>query len=165
MEANSQKKLSLDTNVLFDLAAGGDFAHEFRETYQAKGYALVISPTVVAEIYFLRHEGDREERRLASAALGNMSGWDVRPFALSGIQADLAHQFARRLIDRGLLPETELNDALILAESAVADISVVVSSDKHLLGMDHDVLRDLCNDDDLTPVFPLSPRRLVRLLR
>lgn len=34
MEANPQKRLSLDTNVLFDLADEKDFAHDFRETYQ-----------------------------------------------------------------------------------------------------------------------------------
>ena len=160
MEANSQKKLSLDTNVLFDLAAGRDFAHEFRETFQAKGYALVIAPTVVSEPYFLRHEGDHEERSLASASLAKLSAWDIRPFALTGIQADLANQFAHKLLLRDVLPEQELNDAAILAESAV-----VVSSDKHLVDIDHDVLRDLCNDADLAPVFPLSPRRLIRPLR
>ncbi len=54
MEASSRKRLSLDTNVLFDLADRKDFAHDFREAYQRKGYALVIPPTVVAELYFLR---------------------------------------------------------------------------------------------------------------
>ena len=165
MEANSQKRLSLDTNVLFDLAAGRDFAHEFRETCQAKGYALVIAPTVVSELYFLRHEGDHDERSLASASLTKLSAWDIRPFVLTGIQADLADQFAHKLLQRDVLPEQELNDAAILAESAVAGIPVVVSSDKHLVDIDHDVLRDLCNDADLAPVFPLSPRRLIRPLR
>lgn len=42
MEASSRKRLSLDTNVLFDLADGKDFAHDFREAYQRKGYTLVI---------------------------------------------------------------------------------------------------------------------------
>jgi predicted nucleic acid-binding protein len=165
MEASSQKRLSLDTNVLFDLAAGRDFAHEFRETYQGKGYSLVIAPTVVAELYFLRIDGDREERRLASVSLAKLSTWEFRPFTLSDIQTDLAKRFARRLLERGLLPEEELNDACILAESAVAEIPVVVSSDKHLLDVDQDVLRDLCDDADLTVTFPLNPRRLLRALR
>ena len=50
MEVSFQRKLSLDTNVLFDLAEGRDFAHDFREGYQRKGYALSIPPTVVAEL-------------------------------------------------------------------------------------------------------------------
>jgi len=40
MEAGSPRRLSLDTNVLFDLADEKDFAHDFRETYQRKGYPL-----------------------------------------------------------------------------------------------------------------------------
>jgi hypothetical protein len=48
MEARSRKRLSLDTNVLFDLADWKDFAHDFRQACQGKGYTLVISPTVVA---------------------------------------------------------------------------------------------------------------------
>ncbi len=43
MEADSQKRLSLDTNVLFDLADEKDFAHDFQETYQGKGYSLVLA--------------------------------------------------------------------------------------------------------------------------
>jgi predicted nucleic acid-binding protein len=52
MEATSRKRLSLDTNVLFDLADRRDFAHDFREACQCRGYTLVISPTVVSELYF-----------------------------------------------------------------------------------------------------------------
>jgi predicted nucleic acid-binding protein len=54
MEARTQKQLALDTNVLFDLADGKDFAHDFREISRRKGYALLVSPTVVAELYFLQ---------------------------------------------------------------------------------------------------------------
>jgi predicted nucleic acid-binding protein len=165
MEANSQKRLSLDTNVLFDLADGQDFAHDFRETYQRKGYALVISPTVVAELSFLRDHGDGEERRLASLSLARLASWDVQVHPLAGVQLDLARRFAAALVDRALLPENEPNDALILAEAAVAGISLVVSSDNHLLGIDPDSLREACAEAHLNPVFPVSPRRLLRALR
>lgn len=44
MAAPGQKKrLALDTNLLFDLAAGKDFAHTFREIYQERGYALAMN--------------------------------------------------------------------------------------------------------------------------
>ena len=61
MEASSPRRLSLDTNVLFDLADEKDFAHDFREAYQRKGYALVVCPTVVAELYFFQEHGDAEQ--------------------------------------------------------------------------------------------------------
>ena len=165
MEAGSQKRLSLDTNLLFDLADKKDFVHDFRETYQRKGYALVISPTVVAELCFLSELGDSEEQPLASGALAGIAGWDIRAFPLAGVQLDLARRFASVLIARNLLPESEINDAFILAESAVAEIPLLVSSDHHLLAIDHDTLRDTCAEADLHSTFPVSPRRLLRSLR
>ena len=165
MEARSQKRLSLDTNVLFDLADGRDFAHDFRETYQRKGYALVIGPMVVAELSFLRDHGDAEERRLSSLALAQLREWDIQVQPLAGVQLDLARRFAATLLEQGFLPPEETNDALILAEAAVAGIPLLVSSDQHLLAMDADVLREACTEAGLTPVFPASPRRLLRALR
>src|SRR6266478_9083326 len=108
MEASSPRRLSLDTNVLFDLADERDFAHHFRDTHQSKGYALVICPTVVAELYFLHEHGDAEEQRLAALSLGGIASWDIQAFPLAGVQLDIAWRFAAALIARGLLPETEI---------------------------------------------------------
>src|SRR6266567_1217029 len=140
MEAISPRRLSLDTNVLFDLADQKDFAHDFRQTYQHKGYALVVCPTVVAELYFLQEHGDAEEQRLARVALVRMVPWDVRVFPLTGVQLVIAWRFAAAVIARGFLPETEINYARILAETSVAAIPLLVSSDRHLLDIDQDAL-------------------------
>lgn len=52
MPARTQKKqLSLDANIVFDLAERKDFAHDFREVFQGKGYALVLPPTAVHELH------------------------------------------------------------------------------------------------------------------
>ncbi len=165
MEASSPRRLSLDTNVLFDLADEKDFAHDFRETYQRKGYALVVCPTVVAELYFFQEHGDPEEQRLASGALAGLVSWDIQVFPLTGVQLDIAWRFGAALVARGLLPETEINDARILAETSVAAIPLVVPSDRHLLDIDQDALRNASADAHLPPSFPASPRRLVRALR
>jgi predicted nucleic acid-binding protein len=165
MAAPSPKRLSLDTNVLFDLADEKDFAHDFRETYQRKGYALVICPTVVAELYYFHEHGDAEEQRLASIVLSKIVIWDIQVFPLTGVQLDIARRFTGALIARGLLPDTEVNDARILAETSVAGIPLVVSSDHHLLDVDPDILRDACAEADLSPTFSASPRRLVRALK
>jgi len=165
MDTGSPRRLSLDTNVLFDLADEKDFAHDFRETYQGKGYALVICPTVVAELYFFHEHGDAEEQRLASLALAGIACWDVQAFPLTGVQLAIAWRFGTAIIARGLLPEAEINDARILAETSVAGIPLVVSSDHHLLEVDQDALRDAAVEADLPPAFPASPRRLLRAVR
>jgi predicted nucleic acid-binding protein len=164
MVASPQKRLSLDTNVLFDLAEGRDFAHDFRETCRSKGYALLISPTVVAELYFLNSHGADDEQRLAAASLARMGTWDVHVFPLTGVQIQLARWLALAILEAGILPPTETNDANILAEAAVGAIPLVVSSDHHLLDVDEDALRDECLKADLSPVYPISPRRFVRAI-
>ena len=37
-----KKQLSLDANFVFDLAAQKEFAHDFLEAFQKKGYALAL---------------------------------------------------------------------------------------------------------------------------
>ena len=164
MEAGSLRRPSLDTNILFDLADEKDFAHDFRETYQAKGYALVICPTVVAELYFFHEHGNAEEKRLASLTLGRTASWDIQAVALTSLQLDIAWKFADAILSRRLLPAREINDARIVGETCVAGIPLVVSSDNHLLGMDQDALRAACAEADLLPSFPARPRRLLRAI-
>lgn len=48
------KPLALDSNIPIDLADGLDAAHDFREEFQARGYALLVPPTVVTELTLLR---------------------------------------------------------------------------------------------------------------
>jgi len=52
MEAfRPRKQLALDTNLLLDLAADGDFAHDFKEVFQSRGYCLLAPPTVLSELH------------------------------------------------------------------------------------------------------------------
>ena len=53
MVGSPKRKLSLDTNLPLDLARAQDFAHEFREEFQHRGYVLMLAPTVLAELEFL----------------------------------------------------------------------------------------------------------------
>src|ERR1035437_1869057 len=71
--AAQKKQLSLDTNFVFDLAGDKDFAHEFREIFQSKGYALVLPPTAAHELHFIFTHGDSAaERELARTALTHL---------------------------------------------------------------------------------------------
>ena len=160
-----KKRLALDTNVLFDLADGREIAHDFREVFQGNGYALVIAPTVVGELDFLENHGDAKQRLFAARSLDSLSRWGVDPFAIDSVREAIAQRFAAQLIQRRLLPDGEINDGLILAESSLAGIPLLVTSDKHLLDIDETALRLAFNDADLLPVSPVHPRRLLRALR
>ena len=166
MAANGpRKQLALDTNLLFHLADRRDFAHAFREAFLEAGYALRFAPTVLGELVAAELAGEARERRLAAAALTNVVKWQIHPFDLTSVEQTIADQFAQRLLRAGLLPAEEINDALILAETTVAEIPLLVTSDRHLLEVNDDELAVLCQRADVSPVQVAHPRRLLRAMR
>jgi predicted nucleic acid-binding protein len=165
MAASPKKSLALDTNLLLDLAGEKDFAHEFKEEFSRRGYALLVPPTVIAELAFFSSLKAAPQREIANVALDKMNVWKCQPFTLSSTQVAIAIRFAARLMDAFLLPETEANDGKILAQTALAKIPLLVTSDKHLLDVDEDALLLAFNDADLLPVHPSHPKRLLRALR
>ena len=161
-----RKLLSLDANLVFDLAREKDFAHEFLETFLARGYGLVLPPAAVYEIHIIHSSGElAQEREWAGVALANLQRWRIRPFDLDGPSEAIAEQFAMRLLHRRLIPDDEFDDGLILAQTSLAGVPLLVTSDKHLLDIDEDELLLAFNDADLFPVRPVHPKRLVRALR
>lgn len=162
MEARSKKPLALDTNVLLDLADGSEVAHDFRETFQRKGYVLVAPPTAMFELALHRASGDARRQRLASLALEKLAAWRIVPMPLSDVEAAIAERFAGRLLELGQLPEEEFNDGLILAETALARVPVLVSCDKHLLDIEPEDLRAALDAADLEHVTVMHPHKLLR---
>ncbi len=165
MAASPKKSLALDTNLLLDLAGEKDFAHEFKEEFSRRGYALLVPPTVIAELAFSTSRKDAPQREIANIALERMHAWQCQPFTLSSTQLAIAIRFATRLMDALLIPETESNDGKIPAQTALAKIPLLVTSDKHLLDVDEDALLLAFNDADLLPVHPSHPKRLLKALR
>ena len=96
MPATGQKKqLALDTNLLFDLAEEKDFAHEFREVFQQKSYALLLPPTTLQELLVLRLRSELEsERELAGVALRSVKRWGLHPYEVNEVQIAIADHFA-----------------------------------------------------------------------
>ena len=91
--------------------------------------------------------------------------WEIRPFDLDSTAEAICEQFVRGLLRQRLLPEDEFNDGLILAESSLAKIPLLVTSDKHLLDIDENSLLLAFNEADLPPVRPVHPKNLLRALR
>jgi predicted nucleic acid-binding protein len=165
MAASPKKALALDTNLLLDLAAEADFAHEFKEEFSSRGYALLVPPTVVAELAFFISLKDAPQHEIANVALEKITAWNCQPFTLSCTQLAIATRFAERLIEASLIPESEQNDGKILAQTSLAEIPVLVTSDKHLLEADEDALLLAFNEAGLVPVHSSHPKRLLRALR
>ncbi len=148
--AAQRKQLSLDANIVFDLAGDKDFAHNFQETFQSKGYALVLPPTAAHELHLIfTHGGSVAERELARTALIRLKFWGICPFDLDSLADAICEQFVRVLLRQRLIPEDEINDGLILAETSLAEIPLLVTSDKHLLNIAEEALMMAFNENGL----------------
>lgn len=159
------KQLALDANLVFDLAAGKDFAQTFREVFQERGYQLRIPPTVVQEITYAAFRKSGAEQRLAFEGLRSMRSLGLVPYDLKSVGHGITEQFSRKLMGKGLLPTTEFNDGVILAETSLAAIPVLVTSDEHLLGIDRDLLVGCFADSDLATVEIVHPKPLLKAMR
>src|SRR2546427_7797960 len=153
----TRKRFALDSNLLIDLAAEEDYAHTFREEFQQRGYSLWLPPTVAHELLHASETKSDPDSTLARSALAQLLDWQIYPIALSSLDVGIAEVFARKVVNSSLLPPEEYNDGLILAESSLAAIAVLVSSDHHLLDMPEDRLLVCFNDSDLPPTRVAHP--------
>ena len=165
MAASPKKQLALDANLLLDLAEGKDFAHDFKDEFQARGYEFLLPPTAAAEWNILSFYGGEPQRTFANQVLQELRTWKCQPYSLSDTKLAIAEQFRRRLSELPLIPDEEWADGLILAETSLGEIPLLVTSDAHLLDIDEDALLLAFNAADLSPVHPAHPKRLLKALR
>jgi predicted nucleic acid-binding protein len=159
-----RKQFALDSNVLFDLAAGADFAHTFREVCLERGYSLRVPPTVVKELTYYARDKQCAETPFALKALHEMRAWRLMPYDLTTTGHGITEQFSRKLMLAGLLPGDEFNDGLILAETSVECIPVLVTSDGDLLDIEESTLRLQFEEADLPAVQVFHPQRLLKAM-
>lgn len=126
---------------------------------------MLAGPTVFRELGFAILYGREPEKSLASMAVGNAAKWGVLAFNLTRLDQTIAERFAQKLLERRLLPEEECNDALILAETAVENVPMLVTSDQHFLDMDEDALALAFSEADLPAAHPVHPKALLRAMR
>jgi predicted nucleic acid-binding protein len=159
------KRLALDTNVLLDLAAGHEFALRFKREFQAREIALYCPPGVAAELDHLSVHGTAAQRERSGIALDRLIEWGITPIVLTDVQKRSRKNFMSFVEDRKILPEGEVNDARILADTAIAEIPMLVTSDAGILEADQVALSLAFEDASLRVVHPVHPAKLTRALR
>ena len=87
-----------------------------------------------------------------------MNGWQITPMPKNGLFIDYAEGFSKMIRETGLLPIHERNDGLILAETSLYGMSILITSDSHLLKIAPDDLALAFASSHLPrPVVPLRP--------
>ena len=85
-----------------------------------------------------------------------------RPILEMPFPDEVVEELAAQFRTRGLVPAHEVHDALILAETAWLGCGLLLTSDEHLRGVDHELLTLVLNPYDLLPPVIASPREIVR---
>lgn len=158
--------VAVDTNVPIDLAKGMadvvDALAVIRE--RVTGARLIAPPTVALELAYLREFADEDDvRSAAQTALRSLvAKWAIEPVNLVPVGHGIVGAIAARIRERGLLPDEETHDALILAESALLGCSILLTSDAHLRSVDHERLALLMNESHAGCPIIATPREIVR---
>ena len=157
--------IAVDTNVLMDMADGNDATLEaIASCVKRPQLALVVTPTVIQELSFGAENWEPEKRQdLAQKALGSILGWGIKPIDLIPTGHGICELLAQCLLEKGFLPPAEHNDALILAEAALCDASILLTWDPHLTSIPHDRLTVLFGEKHVSKFLITSPSSITRL--
>ena len=124
---------------------------------------FLMPPTVREELAAdVLHADDFDKKERASLAFQLARSWNIQPMDLSAAQYETARRIGRRVRSLGLLPDEEINDGLILAEAALLNCSILLTSDAHLRGIDFErPTFELQSFDLPTPVIA-TPYEIVK---
>jgi len=158
--------VAIDTNFPLLPAKGDDTALEALNIVleRMRPLEILVPPTVQGELlHQAENDPDRRQRALAEKALLQLrSRWHFHPADLNSAQEAIAAEAARQILFAGLIPAAEINDASIIAESAVLNSVLIVSNDSHLLTVDHRRLGLLFREFELPVPLIISPREIIK---
>jgi predicted nucleic acid-binding protein len=159
-------RLAVDTNVLLDIAAGVNDVLDAADVIADRlpDADQLVTPSVLDELAYLADSGltpqVRQSARQAIQLLRNKNRF--RPILELPFAPENAEKLAGEFRRRGLLPDEEVHDSLILAETVLLDCHILLTSDDHLRSLDHQQLTWLLNQHDLTAPVIATPREIVR---
>jgi len=167
MPENAQKSplVAVDTNVLLDRANEDELVIDALSTVRRRlpSCELVVTPTVIEELVLkAEHEDAPLDRRLARTALKSLiQPWGFRAINFIPVRCGIVAEIARRLRSQELIPETELNDSLIVAEAALIGATLLISSDAHVKDLDYARLKLVLESMDADTPLVASPYKIV----
>lgn len=159
--------VALDTNFIIDLADGDEVCRDCMGVLQESKSTprLIITPTVLQELAWLAGKASSKEvRRLATTGLRSLVTWQIIPVNLVPVAHGIAERISDEIRSKRLLPFEEKNDSLVVAEAALCDCDILVSSDQQVTGISRDELHALLARFDVKRIEIWWPQAIVSRL-
>jgi len=158
--------VAVDSNVLLDLADDVATVWDAIDTIRArlKGVRIGATCSVLQELAWLSgNSADLECQGAAQTALMKFaSEWKFTLIDFIPVGHGIVEQTAARIRADGLLPPEEVHDSLIIAESALAGCTILLSSDAHICEIDQTRLSLVLDKCDVNKVIVTSPAKIVK---
>ncbi len=158
--------VAVDTNFLIALADKDDDSLDALRTLQERlaTHRRLVPPTTLLETGFLsRQQQDQQLAALAEMALDKMvHQWRFEYGYVPPGQIGVAQQVAREIRWRGLLPDEEKHDSLIVAEAALLNAVLLVTDDSNMRDIEPLPLDLLLSEFHLRAPLIVTPREIVR---
>jgi hypothetical protein len=74
----------------------------------------------------------------------------------------IVEETARKIRAAGLIPDEEIHDSFIIAESALANVTLLLSSDGHLKDINQSALCEVLDGCDVGKLIIFSPAKIVK---
>lgn len=153
MEATiKQVFVAVDTNVLIDQADENENVLDALDAIRRKikNAAFIVTPTVIEELGEIYQTRTGEESALAYKALTSLLAWGYTPTPLPPVGMGIAEQIGLKLRLQQVLPDEEKNDGHVIAEAALLNCSLLLTSDAHLLtAQENPLLLKILRDSDV----------------
>ena len=156
--------VAVDTNFLLDLAADRAACHDAITAMRARmpSHAVLVPPTTLDELGHALTKPPSVGALAQHALRSILRPWKFQPADFEPVRHGIAERIAENIRTRGYLPHDEINDALILAEAALLDCALLLTSDRHLLDTPAGPLKLLFESHDVATPLIVSPKKIVR---
>lgn len=158
--------IAVDTNVLIDLAEGDEILVDCFSTIRRKfpNAPIIIPPTVIVELADIASDWEtKSEKESALIALQSIrSKWGFHPMNCVPVGHGIVEEVARKIRAAGLIPDEEIHDSFVIAESALANVTLLLSSDGHMKNINQTGLRKVLEGCDVGNLILFSPAKIVK---
>jgi hypothetical protein len=166
MPAPTPKRFAaLDTGFLLSLAAGDEDCETVVDWLVSHNIYPLVTGTVLQELADIeQNDSDPFNRGNAMQVETNISVWGFLSIPLSPAENGIAKIIASRIVEKGLLPDENEDDGLVVAEAAIQGCSLIITYREVLLDAPFAPLRLLLIEMDVSDLVIISPDLIVKYL-